>query len=71
MRMTGTRIIGSVGYFPERYGSEIVKLALDIVNRRPVPPAVFAKHHLITPENVDHFYPNDALLEKPGAHCGV
>jgi ribose transport system substrate-binding protein len=66
MRQPGTRLIGSVGYFPERYGVEIVKLALDIVNRRPVPPALFAKHHLITPENVDHFYPNDGLMEMPG-----
>jgi ribose transport system substrate-binding protein len=66
MRRPGTRLIGSVGYFPEKYGTEIVKLALEILNRRPVPPAVFAKHHLITPENVDHFYPNDGLLEMQG-----
>ena len=66
MREPGTRLIGSVGYFPEKYGSEIVKLALDILNHRPVPPAVFAKHHLITPENVDHFYPNDGLMKTAG-----
>jgi ribose transport system substrate-binding protein len=66
MRRPETRMIGSVGYFPGKYGTEIVKLALDILNRRPVPPAVFAKHQLITPENVDYFYPNDALLAKPG-----
>jgi hypothetical protein len=23
---------------------------------------MFTKHQLITPENVDHFYPNDSLL---------
>jgi ribose transport system substrate-binding protein len=63
MRRPDTRLIGSVGYFPEKYGSEVVKLALDILNHRPVPPAVFAKHHLITPENVDHFYPNDGLTQ--------
>jgi len=27
-----------------------------------VPPAVFTTHQVITPENVDHFYPNDSLL---------
>jgi hypothetical protein len=32
------------------------------LNRQPVPPAVFVKHKLITPETVDHFYPNDRLL---------
>ena len=62
MRQSGTRLIGSVGYFPERYGAEIVKLALEILHHRPVPPAVFVKHQLITPENVDHFYPNDGLM---------
>jgi len=62
MRQSGTRLMGSVGYFPEKYGAEIVKLALDILHHRPVPPAVFVKHQLITPENVDHFYPNDGLV---------
>jgi hypothetical protein len=27
-----------------------------------VPPAVFVRHHLLTADDVDHFYPNDALL---------
>jgi ribose transport system substrate-binding protein len=66
MREPNTRMIGSVGYFPEKYGEEIVKLALDVLNHRPVPPAVFAKHQLITPENVDHFYPNDGLTKLAG-----
>jgi hypothetical protein len=30
-----------------------------------VPPAVFTKHQIISPENVDHFYPNDGLLSVP------
>jgi ribose transport system substrate-binding protein len=62
LREPGTRFIGSVAYFPERYGEELVRLAIDILNRKPVPPAVFVKHQLITPETVDHFYPNDRLL---------
>jgi hypothetical protein len=33
-----------------------------ILSGRPVPPAVFVKHQLITPETVDHFYPNDFLM---------
>jgi ribose transport system substrate-binding protein len=62
LREPGTRLIGSVAYFPEKYGPEIVAVALDILNRRTVPPAVFVKHQLVTPENVDHVYPNDQLL---------
>jgi hypothetical protein len=26
-----------------------------------VAPAVFVQHKLVTPQNVDHYYPNDAL----------
>jgi len=67
LRQPGTRLIGSVAYFPERYGADIVAVALDILNRRAVPPAVFAKHQLVTPDNVDHIYPNDRLLQTAGA----
>src|SRR5215831_21147337 len=62
LRQPGTRLVGSVAYFPEKYGPEIVAVAFDILNRRTVPPAVFVKHQLVTPENVDHIYPNDQLL---------
>jgi ribose transport system substrate-binding protein len=62
LREPRTRLIGSVGYFPERYGEGLMRLALDILARKPVPPACFIKHQLVTPETVDHFYPNDSLL---------
>lgn len=62
LRRPGARLIGSVGYFPEKYGERLIPLAMEILNQKPVPPAVFVKHHLITRENVNHFYPNDPLL---------
>jgi ribose transport system substrate-binding protein len=62
LRTPRTRLIGSVGYFPEKYGDGLMRLALDMLAGKVVPPAVFIKHHLITPENVNHFYPNDSLL---------
>ena len=34
LREPGTRLIGSVAYFPEKYGAEIVAVALDILHRR-------------------------------------
>ena len=67
MREPGTRLIGSVAYFPEKYGADLIAVALDILHRRPVPPAVFVKHQLVTPENVNHVYPNDELLLTAGA----
>jgi ribose transport system substrate-binding protein len=66
LREPRTRFIGSVAYFPERYGDELIRVGLEILNHRPVPPAVFVKHQLITPENVDHFYPNDSLMQTAG-----
>lgn len=66
LREPQTRFIGSVAYFPERYGDDLIRVALELLNQRPVPPAVFVKHQLITPENVDHFYPNDSLLQTAG-----
>lgn len=66
LRQPGTRLIGSVAFFPEKYGDNLIRVALDILNRRPVPPAVFVKHQLITPETVNHYYPNDQLLQPAG-----
>jgi ribose transport system substrate-binding protein len=63
IREPGTRLIGSVAYFPEKYGDHIVGVALDILNRRPVPPAVFVRHQLVTAENINHVYPNDELMQ--------
>lgn len=68
LRRPGTRLIGSVAYFPERYGDEIMALARSILAGKPVPPAVFTKHRLITPENVDKFYPMDR--EQSGSFLG-
>jgi ribose transport system substrate-binding protein len=62
LRAAGSPLIASVGYFPERYGEGVIRLALELLGRRPVPPAMFVKHQIVTRENVDHLYPNDALM---------
>ena len=62
LREPRTPLVASVGFFPERYGDSVLKLALDILGHRPAPPALFVHHQLITPANVNHIYPNDALL---------
>jgi hypothetical protein len=44
MRKPNSRLIGSVAYFPERYGQQLVVLALDMLTQRvPVPNTVFIK----------------------------
>lgn len=61
MRRPQTRLAGSVGFFPERYGAGLIRLAADLLARKPVPPSVFITHHLITPANVDKYYPLDSI----------
>jgi ribose transport system substrate-binding protein len=65
LRTPKTRMLASVAYFPEKYGDGLLRLALDLLARKAVPPAVFTTHQIITTENVDHFYPNDSLLTVP------
>jgi ribose transport system substrate-binding protein len=62
MRRPGSRFIGSVAYFPENYGQAILDFAFDILRGKEVPPALFVKHRLISPANVDEIYPNDVLI---------
>jgi len=59
LRHPGTRLIGTVAYFPERYGDELIPLALNMLEHKAVPPATFVKHQLLTPRNVDFIYPLD------------
>jgi ribose transport system substrate-binding protein len=65
MRRRGTPMVGSVAYFPERYGDEALRLAAEILAGKPVPPAVFTKHELVTPENIDRLYPLDQVVPEP------
>jgi ribose transport system substrate-binding protein len=61
LREARTPLVASVGYFPEKYGDGVIKLALNLLSQKPVPPAVFVRHQIVTRENVDHLYPNDQL----------
>ncbi|MGH9350983.1 MAG: substrate-binding domain-containing protein [Terriglobia bacterium] len=64
LRRPRTRLVGSVAYFPERYGDQLIPLAQDILQKKPVSSAVFVKHQLITPKNVDLVYPLDRRDEE-------
>jgi ribose transport system substrate-binding protein len=65
MRKPNSRLIGSVAYFPERYGQQLVALALDMLTQRvPVPNAVFIKHQLITPSNLKQHYGREMQASK-------
>jgi ribose transport system substrate-binding protein len=63
MRRSSSRLLCSVAYFPETYGERIVRLALDVLKHKPVAPAIFVQHELLTPQNVDKVYPNDTWMK--------
>jgi ribose transport system substrate-binding protein len=58
LRSPQTRMIGSIATFPERYGENLIQMVLDILGGRPVAPAVYAPIQLITPANIDKYYPS-------------
>ena len=59
IRSPNSRLVGSVAYFPERYGESVIPLAMDILQGKPTPPAVFVRHQLVTPDTINHIYPNE------------
>ena len=50
-------VLGSVAYFLDRYGSDILPLALKMLRGEPVPPRSFTGHVLVTAKNVFKIYP--------------
>jgi len=58
LRSPQTRMIGSIATFPERYGDHLIQIAVDLLHQKPVPPAIYAPIQLITPQNIDKFYPS-------------
>jgi ribose transport system substrate-binding protein len=63
LRRPNTRLVGTVGIFPERYGGRLLDLALDILQHKFVPPATYTPIELITPQNIDRFYPKEIFEE--------
>ena len=50
-------LIASVGYFPEKYGEMLIKLASDVVSHRKTPLALYAEHVLLHHANLKKYYP--------------
>jgi len=50
-------VLGSVAYFFDRYGSEILPVALKMLNREQVPLRSYTGHVLVTAKNVFRVYP--------------
>jgi ribose transport system substrate-binding protein len=65
MRRPSSRLVCSIAFFPETYGASLIKIATDILDGKPVPPATFIQHELVTPANVNQVYPNDSWMALP------
>lgn len=68
LRSPGTRLIGSIAFFPERYGEALIQIALDVLHKKHVPPAIYSQFQMITPQNVRQFYPMDDMELQGEAH---
>lgn len=62
LRLPNTRLVGAVAFFPEKYGESLLLLALDILNQRIAPPAVYLPVQVLTRKNVNDFYPQDTFI---------
>ena len=52
----GSPLLGSVGFFPEKYGEQIIPLALKILGGEVIPPMSYIEHVLINKENLATYY---------------
>jgi ABC-type sugar transport system substrate-binding protein len=59
IRRPNTGLIGSTGFMHEKYGRQLLNIALKILRGEPVPPATYTDHIFITPDNIDLFYPDE------------
>ena len=53
----GSVVLGSVAYFMDRYGYEVLPLALRLLAGERLPPHTMTRHILVTAENVFREYP--------------
>ena len=47
-----------------------MSMALNLLGHKPVPPATFVKHQLLTPRNVNLVYPLDLPGNMPSVRAG-
>jgi ribose transport system substrate-binding protein len=68
LRSAQTRLIGSIATFPERYGETLIQIALDILQKKAVMPAIYAPIQLVTPQNIEKFYPRSLFANTEREH---
>lgn len=59
IRQPGSRIIGSTGFMPEKYGEKLLDVALKLLRGEPTPPASYIEPGFIDASNIDVYYPDE------------
>lgn len=59
IREGNSPLVGTVSFFPERYGDFIIPLALDILAGNAVPSINRVPHEVISIDNIDIYYPEE------------
>ncbi len=67
LRAPDTRLAGTVGFFPEQYGSLVLGIALDILQHKTIPSVNYMPVQPISAQNLDHFYPREIFEQSDTA----
>ena len=59
IREGNSPLVGTVSFFPERYGDFMIPLALDVIAGNAVPSIVRVPHEVISIDNIDTYYPEE------------
>jgi ribose transport system substrate-binding protein len=65
-----SRYLGATAYFPENYGAQLLPRVIDVLECRPVEPAIYVEHVFISAENVCEYYPEGWPEYCGGADAG-
>jgi ribose transport system substrate-binding protein len=61
---TEDRLVASTGFFPDRYGNDVIPLALEELARNATPPAAFVHHVMVTKANICKYDPKFRCVGK-------
>ena len=60
IRKANSPIIGATAFWPERYGEQLIEIAMRILSGDSVPPAVYIDHVFLDADNIDQHYPEES-----------
>jgi ribose transport system substrate-binding protein len=62
------KFVGATGSFPSSYGNYLIPIALATLAGKPVPPATFVTHEIVTKANICKFYPEQPCSGEPTSY---